>query len=130
MRRMKFLAAAGAFVASAFSAGIASADYACSVSYYPGSTAFGHEGHVRVTVHAGPACTGTLMGNYALGTGGASLGNCSSNPVHRYERTGLLAMFGALQHAASVNQRITVSTTPTCFSGGTSCLAAVNFFSD
>jgi hypothetical protein len=127
----KLLATAGAFSASLLSAGEASADYLCSVTYYPGAgTSVGNEGNVRITVYTGPSCTGSFVDTYYLCTGGATANVCSSVSIYRYERSGLLAMFSALQRAASLDQRVTVGTTNACYAGGTSCLANVSFYAD
>jgi hypothetical protein len=130
MRLVQLLIATAVFSGGVLATGEARADYLCSVAYFPGPTGAGTEGSVQIQVNTGPACGGSVVGSYFLCTGGASVSACTSIGVYRFDRSGIQAMFAAVQRAASDNQRVKANTTSACNGGGTSCLSYVTFFSD
>jgi len=123
----KTLIAGAAFVALALSTHQAKADHACRVTYIPGSSTAGADGYVYFTVYTGASCTGTLVGNFNLCTGGSTSSSCSSS--YRYSLSSILAVFAALQQAASLNQRISVQQ-GTCNGGASGCASYPNFWSN
>lgn len=119
--------AAVSFSTLALSAGKASAEYVCQVEYIPGNTTQGAEGYVLIRLNNAKACTGSDAGSKVLCTGGATSRSCSSNTEFRYERQGLLAVFGALQRQAADNKFLSIGNVTCLGGGGSFCAGTVTF---
>jgi hypothetical protein len=115
-RAMRALSSVAVFGGVALCAGAAHADYVCSAIFIPTNSTAGSEGYVMFSAYAGPNCTGGFLQNWYFCSAGATSVNCAANPGYRYDRQSLLAMYGVLQRAASVDQRV--------YTGNQQCLGA------
>jgi len=120
--------ASTAFLSVAFGAATASADYLCSVGYYPGnSTIWGTEGSIYFEVYTSANCGGSFVKSYALCSTDATSTSCAAGRAN--DRQTLLANLQAMQQAAAADQKITV-VTASCIGGATGCAHYLKFYSN
>jgi hypothetical protein len=122
----KSVVASAVFALSSLFCAEASADYLCSVLYRPIPGAFGSEGVTNFSTYSEPGCQGTFLNSGLLCSTGATSHLCPSAAGARYERHGMLAMFGAMQRAANMNQWVTPFIT-TCNDGTPECFLSFYF---
>jgi len=103
------------------------ATYVCGVRYYPAADTYGSEGHVQVSLNTGANCGGSFVGTFNFCTTGATASGCNNSTNFRYERHGILAMWGNLQRAAAADQQVIYSTQGSCNGGGTGCIIWIDF---
>ena len=95
-----------------------------------GSVYYGDHGNIFFSVYTSPDCAGTLVGSYVLCSANATWGSCAiasecgSGITYLYSPAALGSIAQSLQNAASIDQRVDVST---CSSGGEA--AYVDFLS-
>jgi len=131
IRISRLLVAGFAFFGASLAAGEAHAavGYVCSVWFAPGSSTLGTNGYVDAYYYTGANCTGTQVAHYMYCTSGATYSGCSASSLYVFPRESLIALFHALQSAASVDQKVDVYGT-SCMGGGTGCGGQINFKGD
>ena len=117
-----------AFGAVCAFAGIAAADYACSITHRPGSTSsFGSNGYATVTTYSSPNCGGSFLSTLYLCTSGATSTSCISSATYRFTEASLLAHVQMVRQAVVDGGRLQVWTS-TCQGGSGACLAYFQYY--
>src|SRR5688572_6836109 len=122
----RILAATAALWTVSSFAGMARADYVCSVSFNPSSSPWGTTGNVTARMYSGPYCTGTEVGNRIFCSPGATNSQCPNGSSALYERASLVAILEGLRAAAQAQQRVTV-TLVQCIGGAAGCAGYLTF---
>lgn len=104
---------------------VASADYVCSVSAFPGSAYIPYR--LRVTFSTGSNCSGTTSTLWFCEQGiGPTVNFCAVDSL-RFQRPELTGLFGQLARAADSQQQVFRATT-TCGDGSSGCGHSVDFW--
>lgn len=118
------------FMAVAWAADDAQADFVCEVRY-SAATSEGDFGSVAFRLTANANCGGTNRGNFRVCSQGADSNNpsCAAGTALLPEAP-LIATFEALQRAAAADQFVTVTTGACQIGSGTNCVLSLTFGSN
>jgi hypothetical protein len=122
----KLLVGLAGFLLVTGAAGVASANYVCTVTVHPlvSTTVYGSSGSVWYTEYTGAACTGSYVATRRMCTSGATSGLCPTSFV--LSSAGVYEMAEMLRSAAETDQRMSVGT-GSCVGGAPGCINTISF---